>query len=312
MTNQTMKAIRVHQYGGPEKLILEQVQRPRPLAKEVLVRVHAIGVLPIDWKIRSGMVKRFFPMKFPYIPGSSFAGTVEEVGSEVTSFWVGDAVFGKSTRGAYAEYTIASIDGIAHKPESMSFEEAATIQGGATTAWEALFLNGRLENGQSILIHGAAGGVGVYATQFAAWKGARVIATTSTANLDFVHSLGAETVIDYSITPFEEVVNDVDIVLDAVGGETLDRSYSVIKPGGTLITLAGQPSESKAKQLGIKAIRVINRCSNEELRAIAQLFNEGKIKTVIGDTFSLDEARLAHKQSQTGHVRAYYSSSSLK
>jgi NADPH:quinone reductase-like Zn-dependent oxidoreductase len=301
-----MQAIQVHQFGGPEQLKLEQVPRPQPQTGEVLVRVYAVGVLPAEWKMRQGFFKDVFPVSFPYIPGSAFAGVVEEIGTGVTDFQVGQAVFGRSKGGAYAEYTTASIETLAPKPETLSFEEAATISGGATTAWTALFENGALQPGQRVLIHGAAGGVGVFAVQFARRKGAQVIATASPVNEEFVHALGAQTVIDYTSTPFEQVAHDVDLVLDTIGGETLQRSMDVVKPGGILVSLLEQPSQEKAQACGIRAMKSMAALpfpSRRLLQTIAQLMEEGQIRTFVGKTFPLHKAHLAHELSQHGHGR---------
>src|SRR5437764_8941823 len=202
----------MYQYGGPEELRLERIERPAPQAGVVLVRVHAAGVNPVDWKFRQGFLKDFFPMSFPYTPGRDLAGVVEEVGPDVTTFQKGQAVFGQSAHGTYTEYTPAAVDTLALKPKTLSFDEAAAIPVGATTAWQGLFDHGGLQAGQRVLIQGAAGGVGMFAVQFARWKGAYVIGTTSTSNVDFVRSLGAETVIDYTSTPVEQTVHDVDLV----------------------------------------------------------------------------------------------------
>lgn len=313
MSKQMIQAIRVHQYGGPEQLKLEQIPCPEPQAGEVLIRVHAAGVLPAEWKVRQGLFKNFVPASFPYIPGSAMAGVVEEVGPGVTTFQKGQAVFGRSTNGAYAEYTTTAVDPpalgpmtfslLALKPETLSFDEAATISGGATIAWTALFEDGALQAGQRVLIHGAAGGVGSFAVQFARWKGAQVIGTTSKANMDFVRSLGAETVIDYTSTPFEQMVHDVDLVLDTIGGETLQRSMQVIKHGGTLVSLLEQPSPDLAQKYGIRAKKNAALPTNSLLRTIAQLIDEGRLKVTITQTFPLREASLAHELSQTGHGR---------
>ncbi|MFL5628259.1 MAG: NADP-dependent oxidoreductase [Ktedonobacteraceae bacterium] len=306
MVRRSIQAIRVHQYGGPEQLKLEQIPCPEPQAGEVLVRVHAAGVLPAEWKVRQGFFKDFRPISFPYIPGSAFAGVVEEVGPGVTAFQKGQAVFGRSNNGAYAEYTTVSIETLALKPESLSFVEAATISGGATVAWTALFENGALQSGQRVLIHGAAGGVGLFAVQFAKWKGAQVIGTASTANVDFVRSLGAETVVDYTSTPFEQVVHDVDLVLDTIGGETLQRSMHVVKRGGALVSLLEQPSQEKARELGIRAMKNTASLpfpSSDLLQTIAQLIDEGQVKVTLARTFPLHEASFAHELSQTGHGR---------
>jgi NADPH:quinone reductase-like Zn-dependent oxidoreductase len=301
-----MQAIRVHQFGGPEQLRLEQVARPMPRAGEVLVQMQAVGVLPAEWKMRQGFFQGTIPVAFPYIPGSALAGVVVEVGSGVTVFQPGQAVFGRTPNGAYAEYTTVPVETLAPKPDSLSFDEAATISGGATVAWTALFENGLLRSGQGVLIHGAAGGVGLYAVQFAHWKGAHVIATASAANVDFVGSLGADVVIDYAAAPFEQMAHDVDLVLDTMGGEVLQRSLEVIKPGGMLVSLLEQPSQSKAQERGIRAMKntaTLPFPSTALLETIAQLLVSGQIKTVVGKTFPLRQTQQAHELSQTGHGR---------
>ncbi len=212
-------------------------------------------------------------------------------------------VFGQSAKGTYAEYTTASVDTLALKPKTLTFDEAATIPVGATTAWQALFDHGGLQAGQRVLIQGAAGGVGSFAVQFARWKGAHVIGTTSTANLDFVRSLGAETVIDYTTTAVEKVVRDVDLVLDTVGGQTLEQSLQVLKRGGTLVPIAGQPSQEQAQQRGIHIVQMSARVSSQLLQTFAQLIDEGHVNVVVGATFPLREAPQAHQLSQSGHGR---------
>src|SRR5712691_8395620 len=304
MSKRMIEAIRVHQYGGTEQLKLEQLPCPEPQTGEVLVRVYATGVLPIEWKIRQGAFHAFNPATFPYTPGSAFAGVVEEIGPLITTWKIGQAVFGRSTRGTYAEYTTVSIETSALKPASLSFDEAATISGGATTAWEALFDHGGLQAGQRVLILGAAGGVGSFAVQLARWKGAQVIGTTGPANVDFVRSLGAETVVDYTATPVEQVVHDVDLVVDTVGGQTLESVWPLIKRGGTLVSTAGMPSQEKAHELGIRALFLSGgRPSSERLQTIAQLIDEGRVKVTLGRIFPLREASLAHELSQSGHGR---------
>jgi NADPH:quinone reductase-like Zn-dependent oxidoreductase len=303
MSTQTIQAIRVHQYGGSEELKLEQIPRPEPQAGEVLVRVHAAGVNPIDWKIRAGWLKDYMPMQFPYISGFDLAGVVEEVGPGVTAFQKGQAVFGQGSRGAYAEYAVAPVAKLALKPKTLSFDEAAAIPIGATTAWQGIFDQGGLQAGQPILIQGAAGGVGQFAVQFARWKGAHVIGTASTANVDFVRSLGAETVIDYTSTPVERVVHDVDLVFDTVGGSALDASLNALKRGGTLVTIAGQPPEEKARERGVRVASFAAQVSGDLLRTFAQLIDEGQVKVFVGERFSLSQAQQAHEHSQKGHGR---------
>jgi len=303
MSTQTIQAVRVHQYGESDELKLERIQRPEPQAGEVLIRVHAAGVNPVDWKIRQGWFKDFRPVQFPYIPGLDLAGTVEEVGPGVTAFQKGQAVYGQSLKGVYSEYTTAPVERLALKPKTLSFDEAAAVPVGATTAWQGIFDHGGLQAGQRILIQGASGGVGLFAVQFARWKGAHVIGTTSTANLDFVRSLGAETVIDYTSTSVEQAVHDVDLVFDTVGGKTLESSLRVLKRGGTLVTIAGQPPEEKVRELGVRVASFSAQVSSELLHTFAQLIDEGQVKVVIAEKFPLSEARQAHERSQHGHGR---------
>jgi NADPH:quinone reductase-like Zn-dependent oxidoreductase len=304
MPEQLMQAIRVHQYGGPEQLKLERILRPEPLTDEVLVRIHAAGVLPIEWKVRQGLFQAFNPVSFPYIPGSAFAGVIEEVGVGVMTWKAGQEVFGRSLKGTYAEYTTVSAETIALKPVSLSFSEAATISGGATTAWEALFDRGALQSGQSVLILGAAGGVGHFAVQFAKWKGAKVLGTAGSANVDFVSSLGAQTVIDYTIMEASQIVRDMDLVLDTVGGPTLATVWPSLKRGGTLISIAGMPSQERARELGIRAqFFAGSPPSRERLQTIAQLIDDGQVKVTFAQIFLLSQANLAHELSQGGHGR---------
>ena len=301
MAPQTMRVIQVYRYGGPEQLKLEQKLRPEPQAGEVRVRVHAAGVNQIDWKIRQGLMKDFQPMTFPYIPGIEVAGVVEDVGPGVKAFEIGQAVFGQSAKGAYAEYITESVEALALKPEILSFAEAATVPVGATTAWRALFDHGGLTSGQRVLIQGAAGGVGLFAVQLAKWKGAQVIGTASTANLDFVRELGADTVVDYTTTPVESVIQDVDLVLDGVGGETLISSLAATRRGGTLISIAGLPPQEEALARGVRAAFIRNQYSRELLLTLTRLIDEGRLKVTAGKTFSMSEVQLAHEYSRGGH-----------
>ena len=228
-----MKAIRVHAYGGPEQLRLEEAPQPKVESGKVLVRIHAASVNPIDFKLASGNMRQIMPINFPWIPGGDFSGIVEEVGSGVTGLAKGDAVYGDASGGgAYAEFYAGPASMIAPKPRRLSDIEAASVPLAAQTAWQGLFDNGRLERGETVLIHGAAGGVGTFAVQLAHWKGAKVLATASSDNVDYLQSLGADTVIDYKATPFESVAKNVDLVFDLIGGETQRRSFGVLKAGG--------------------------------------------------------------------------------
>ena len=303
MSERTIQCIRIFQYGGPEVLQLERVERSVPKANEVLVRVHAAGVNPVDWKIRQGYMQGMFSLNFPYIPGRDLAGVIEEVGADVTSFQVGQAVYGQSAYGTYTEYTAASVNTLAPKPKTLSYDEAAAIPVGATTAWQGLFDHGGLQAGQRVLIQGGAGGVGIFAVQFARWRGAHVIATTSTANVDFVRSLGADEVINYTKTPVESAVHDVDLVFDGVGGPTLEASLQAVKRGGTLVTIAGQPSQADAEARGVRVIRFSANVSSQLLQTFTQLIDSGKVKLFVQKTFPLSEARQAQELSQHGHGR---------
>ncbi len=300
MATQLVNAIQIRANGGADQLKLERIPRPQPGEGEVLVRAHAAGVNPVDWKIREGLYSK---MTFPYVPGADLAGTVEEVGAGVTAFQPGQSVFGRGSKGTYTEYAIAAAGDLALKPESLSFDEAATIPIGATTAWQGIFDNGNLQSGQRVLILGGAGGVGLYAVQFARWKGAHVISTASTRNVDFVRSLGAETVIDYTNTSVEDMVHDVDLVFDTVGGKALASVWPTLKRGGTLVTIADQPDQVKAEELGVHAKRFSANVTSELLNTFVQLINAGDVKPVVGHIFSLDEAGKAQELSQGGHGR---------
>jgi NADPH:quinone reductase-like Zn-dependent oxidoreductase len=302
MSTEMMRAIQIHAYGGSEQLKLEEKARPEPQAGEVLLRVHAAGVNPIDWKIREGAMKNIAPVAFPYTPGIEAAGVVEAVGPGVRAFQTGQAAFGKSEDGAYAEYVPIADEALALKPESLSFAEAATVPVGATTAWRALFDHGGLTAGQRVLIQGAAGGVGLFAVQLAKWKGAHVIATASTANLDFVRGLGADTVIDYTTTPSESTVRDVDLVLDGVGQQTLNSSLAALRPGGTLISIAGPPPQAAAQARGVRAM-MSRGAASVPLEMFAQLIDEGHLKAFAGRAFPLSAAQQAHEYGQGGHGR---------
>lgn len=299
MPTDTMRAVRFHRYGGPEQLSLERIPCPQPQAGEVLIRVHAAGVNPIDWKGRQGLFKNVRPIPLPSIPGNEFAGTIAQPGPGVTAFQSGQTVYGRSGKGAYADYTIATADSLIPKPRNISFDQAASVPIGAYTAWTALFLLADLQAGQRVLIHGAAGGVGNYVVQLARWKGAHVIATASTDNLDFVRSLGAETVIDYRATPFEDVVHDVDVVVDPIGGETQERSWPLIKPGGALIAIGHPPDQEKAEQHGVRTMSTIapqglaDRNTTEPLQTISRLLESGELLPQPGKVFPLEEAAQA-------------------
>lgn len=302
----TMKAVRIHEYGGPEVLKYEDAPRPTPAAGDVLIRVHAAGVNPVDRAMRQGYFKERIPFKLPFVPGWDVSGVVESVGPGVSRLKPGDAVYGRTDLardGSYAEYMAARESEIALKPRSIDHVTAAAIPLAALTAWQALFDNAQLAAGQTVLIHGAAGGVGHFAVQLAKIKGARVIATASQRNHEFLRSLGADQVIDYNTTRFEDVVHDVDVVLDTITGETADRSYGVIKRGGIYVSILRPPSTEKAAARGVRTGHTFVQANVAQLDEIAKLVDSGKLKASIEKIFPLAEAGAAHDLNATGHTR---------
>jgi NADPH:quinone reductase-like Zn-dependent oxidoreductase len=308
-TSQTMKAVRIHKYGGPEVLQYEDAPRPKPQAGEVLIRVHAAGVNPIDWKVREGHMKDFWPHKFPLILGWDVSGTVEAVGpgpAAAGRFKKGDEVYSVpdvSRDGAYAEYIVVRESELALKPKSLHHVHAAAAPLAALTAWQALFDAGQLVSGQRMLIHGGSGGVGHVAVQLAKWKGAHVFGTASTKNQELLRELGVDEPIDYTKQKFEDVARHVDLVLDLIGGETQERSWSVLKKGGVLLSLVQPPSVEKAKALGVRAAFVAGHPSGAQLAEIAKLIDSGELKLTIDRILPLSEVRRAHELSKSGHTR---------
>src|SRR2546426_4663053 len=308
-TSQTMKAIRIHNYGGPEVLQYEDAPRPKPQAGEVLVRVHAAGVNPIDWKVREGHMKDLWAHKFPLILGWDVSGTVEEVGSGPAAegrFKIGDEVYSvpdPTRNGADADYIVVRESELARKPNSLDHIHAAAVPLGALTAWQALFDTAQLQPGQRVLIHAGSGGVGHLAVQLAKWKGAYVFATASTKNQDWLRELGVDEPIDYTQQRFEDVARNIDIVLDARGGETQERSWSVLKKGGVLVSIVQPPSEEKAKELGVRAAFLAAQPNGAQLAEIAKIIEAGKLAPVIDRILPLSETRRAHELSQSGHTR---------
>lgn len=301
----TMKAVRIHKYGGPEVLTYEDAPRPQPGAGEVLIRVHAAGVNPVDRAIREGYFKERLQYKLPFVPGWDVAGVVETVGSGVTRLKPGDEVYGRTDlarEGSYAEYMVARESEIALKPKSIDFVTAAAIPLAALTAWQALFDNGQLSAGQTVLIHGAAGGVGHFAVQLAKIKGARVIATASQRNQEFLRSLGADQVIDKA-EPFEKSITNVDLVFDLVDGETQERSWAVLRQGGTMISTLTKPSAERAKARGARGEHYVAQPDADELREIGDLIDAGKVRPHIEAVFRLAEAGAAQRQLETQHNR---------
>lgn len=302
-----MKAIVINTYGNEDVLNYIDVDRPEPKADEVLVKVHVAAVNPADWKIRNGFGE-MFGLKLPLILGGEIAGTIEEVGVEVKNFKQGDAVYGITASGGlsggYAEYALAKAAAIAPKPESITFEESAAIPVAALTAWQAMFDVAHLSSGQRILIAGASGGVGSMAVQLAKAKGAFVIGTASGRNEQFVRDLGADEFVDYTRQPFEEVVKDMDVVFDTIGGDTLEQAFKTLKKGSFLVSAVETPSEEKAKEFDIKVAQLLFfQPSAQQLTEINRLIEAGKLKIHVETVLPLPEVKKAHQLSQSRRTR---------
>jgi NADPH:quinone reductase-like Zn-dependent oxidoreductase len=299
-----MKAVVAHEYGGPEVLKFEEVSRPEPKENEALVRVIASGVNPADPLTLSGKYAREFGTHLPLIPGYDIAGIVEKTGVKITKLKVGDAVYGYPTfGGGWAEYVTVTEGEVAAKPASLNFAEAAAVPMGALTAWQALVDVAQLHAGQTILIHGGSGGVGSFAVQIAKARGARVIATASTANQDFLKQLGVDVAIDYTKTRFEKIAKDVDAVLDPVGKETLARSNDVVKKGGIVMSLVARPDRAELEKRGIRGAAISVHPDAEDLAEIARLIDAGKIRPMVTQVLPLGDAIAAQQQAATHHTR---------
>ncbi|MCD7976677.1 MAG: NADP-dependent oxidoreductase [Tannerellaceae bacterium] len=286
-----MKAVRIYEYGGPEVLKYESVSKPEAIEKEVLIRVMATSVNHLEVKITSGVKRNQMPVHFPWIPGFDLAGVIESIGSSVENFpfQVGDKVYAKTTGGTYAEYIAVDPQWIARQPEQLIFTDAASIPHVGLTAWQALYTHGQLQPGQKVLIHGGAGGVGEFAIQFAKITGATVYTTASAKDSYFVGSLGADTMIDYKSVDFTTQVKDLDLVLDLVGGDTLDKSYGVIRPGGTLVTTAGTIDQKKAREHQIHATGMVVQPDGKALGQITEWIEAGKVKYDVAEIYPLAE-----------------------
>ena len=301
-----MKAIVFYEYGGPEVLKYEDVPRPKPKEDQILARVIAAGVNPVDGMIRSGMFAKDEKTAFPRILGADIAGVVEKTGSKITKFKAGDAVYAYislDNEGGYAEYALATENEASPKPKSLDYVEAAAVPVVALTAWQALIDTAKLSAGETVLIHGGSGGVGTFAIQIAKGRGAKVIATASTANQDLLKQLGADVAIDYTKTKFEDIAKDVDVVLDSVGKDTLARSYGVVKKGGIIVSLVARPDPAELEKHGIRGEALSVDPNSDELSEIGKLIDEKKINVIVSQTFPLSEARKAGEQVATSHTR---------
>jgi NADPH:quinone reductase-like Zn-dependent oxidoreductase len=300
----TMKAVVAHEYGAPDVLKYEDAPRPEPKENELLVRVIACGVNPADPLVISGRYAKEFGTHVPLIPGYDVAGVVETTGAKVTKFKKGDAVYGYALfGGGWAEYAVLGENEAALIPKSTTFTEAAAVPMGALTAWQSLIDAAKLSAGQTVLIHGGSGGVGSFAIQIAKAHGAKVIATASTANQDLLKQLGADVAIDYTKTKFEEVAKDVDVVFDAVGRDTLARSYAIVKKGGIITTIVSRPDQAQLDKYGIRGTSIASHPDGNELAEVTKLIEAGKIKPIVSQTFPLADAVKASEQAETHHTR---------
>jgi len=302
----TMEAVRIHTYGGPEVLVHEEVRRPQPKTGEVLVRVEAAAINPVDWKIREGYLREMLSHSLPLILGWDVSGVVAAIGHGVTRFRVGDEVFSRPDLlrdGTYAEYVVIRETEVAFKPQSVDHLHAAAIPLAGITAWQSLIEVAGVTPGQKVLIHGAAGGVGSYGVQLAKMRGARVIATASAHNHDYLRWLGADETIDYQTVPFEEVAGKVDIVFDTIGGDTQERSWQLLKKGGILVSIVTPPPADKAAAYGVRQKFVFIQPDVAVLAELAKLVDTGQLRISLETVLPLAEAHRGQEMSQGGHVR---------
>jgi NADPH:quinone reductase-like Zn-dependent oxidoreductase len=298
-----MKAVCIHSFGGPEVLKIEDVEVPQPKDDEVLIKVHAASVNPVDYKIRAGQYPPVKQQQLPKVLGRDVAGTIERCGRAVRNFREGDAVYAmlEGGSGGYAEYAVVRADVCSRKPERLDYSTAAAVPLAGLTAWQGLFDEGNLTAGQRVLIHGGAGGVGHLAIQFAKAKGATVCTTVSTQDVEFARSLGADEVIDYKSERFEDKLHDVDLVFDLVAGDTQERSWAVLKDGGTMISTLAKPSEGRAREHHARATNYVAHPDGGELAEIGRLIDTGKVKPCVVASFPLDHAAQAQQKLEREH-----------
>jgi NADPH:quinone reductase-like Zn-dependent oxidoreductase len=300
-----MKAIRIHSYGGRSVLSFEEAPIPEINPDDVLVRVVAASVNPVDWKIREGQLKDVVPHRLPLVLGYDFAGIIEAIGARVSHFKLGDKVYARpdiARDGAYAEYIAVRETEIALKPATISFAEAASLPLAGITAWEAIVTTGNVKPDENVLIHAASGGVGSLAVQIAKRRGAHVAATTSAKNRKLVETLGADLVIDYRSQNFADIVSRVDMVFDTVGGAVQDRSWATLRPGGILVSITDRPSPDKAGAHGVRSAFVFIQPNAEILRHLADMVDAGRLRPLIAAEFALKDVAKAHALSESGRA----------
>lgn len=296
-----MQAVIITEYGDNGVVNVKDVERPRPQAGEVLVRVHAAGINPVDWKIRGGLGQRL-GMTLPIILGGEIAGTVEEVGEAVSRFKAGDQVYGLIKSGGFAEYALAKEGDLARKPGNLDFVQAASVPLGGLTAWQAMFDIAALSTGQRLLVTNSSGGVGSLAVQFAKARGVHVTAVASARNEEFVRGLGVDAFIDYTRQPFEESARDMDVVFDTVGGDTFQRAFKTLRKGGFLVTAVAFP-QGEAEQYGVGVGRVFCTPNAEQLDTIRGLVEAGQVRPYVSTVMPLADIRQAFELSEAGRTR---------
>jgi len=301
----TMKAVVVNEYGGPEVLKYQDAPQPGPKADEILVRVIAAAVNPVDTYVRQGMFAKRGMDNRPAILGYDIAGIVNETGANARRFKKGDAVYcylSVMRGGGYAEFAVAKESETALKPKNIGFDEAAAVPLAATTAWQALIDSAKIEKGQTVLIHGGSGGVGSFAIQIAKAHGAKVIATASTAHQNLLKQLGVDQAIDYTTTKFENVVKDVDVVLNCVRADALGRSYGVVKKGGIVVSITDEPDQNECSKRSLQCSRLGAHPDAKVLEELTKLIEAGRMKPIVSQTFPLADASKAHQQIETHHT----------
>lgn len=301
----SMKAVRIHEFGSENVLRLERIEQPEPGKGEVLVKIMAASVNPVDWKTRNGDYPPVTEEDLPLIPGRDIAGEVAALGSGVSGLSVGDRVFAilGARHGGYEEYVSLPATQLIAMPAGLSFDEAAAVPLAGMTAWQGLFQHGNLVAGQRVLIHGGGGGVGHFAIQFAKAKGAWVGTTVSGADVGLAKELGADEVIDYTTVRFEDLIDPVDVVLDLVGGETRERSFDVLKEGGVMVSTLGEPDKQEAKRRKVRVTGFMVSPNTKQLTEIADLIDRGEVKVVLHKVFPLEEAAAAQRALETEHVQ---------
>lgn len=292
-----MRAALLRETGGPEMLRVEDVVEPEPGEGELLIRVRAASINPIDWKQRRGLASK----NLPAVLGNDISGTVER--SRADGFAPGDDVFGFAPRGGYAERAVSPAGSVVEKPAGLSHEQAAALPVSGLTAWQALFDRGDLRSGQSLLVAGAAGGVGHLAVQFAKHAGARVTGTGSARNRDFVLALGADEYVDYASQEVGEVVSGVDVAFDTVGGATTQTLLPTVREGGVLVVIAAAPPEAEAAERGFRVDLLGMSVNPPQLAQIGELVASGEVRVEIARTFALEDVAEAHELSEAGHTR---------